>query len=313
MWDSLQTWLADWRNPALVVALVGLLYLARGPAERLIRAAFGVPAHGLRLVDRWITAGGTAAMAHHDALKAQLAAEEPRAGYSTGTRFVFALILMAAVGIAAWLNLALLERPMAELVGDSYSVMGVPLYRLAAMAIIVLEIAVGMVLLEALGGTAMFPQLTRLEKQRRLRIAVVVTMATALVVLATIEAALALTRDEISRLERELMGSLAGATPSETAQSVNQIARYAQAAFGFVIPFALAFLGFAIELLVRTGRVVAQFAVGQVLLTTSFLVRLLRHLTGGLMVLALALYDVAIFLPLYIERQVERHLRKRTP
>src|SRR4051794_31459551 len=250
-------------------------------------------------------------MAHHDALAAQLAAEEPQGahkggGYATGTRFVFALILMAAVGIAGWLNLALLERPMAELVGDSYSVMGVPLYRLAAMAIIVLEIAVGMVLLEALGGTAMFPQLTRLEKQPRLRIAVVITLATALVVLATIEAALALTRDEIARLDRELMGSLAGAAPSETGQSVGQVARYAQAAFGFVIPFALAFLGFAVELLVRTGRVVVQFALGQVLLTGAFLVRLLRHLTGGLMALALALYDFAIFLPLYVERQVKK-------
>jgi hypothetical protein len=311
VWDALQTWLTDWRNPALVLALVALLYLARGPAERLIRAAFGVPAHGLRLVDRWILSGGTAAMAHHDALAAQLAAEEPQGahkggGYATGTRFVFALILMAAVGIAGWLNLALLERPMAELVGDSYSVMGVPLYRLAAMAIIVLEIAVGMVLLEALGGTAMFPQLTRLEKQPRLRIAVVITLATALVVLATIEAALALTRDEIARLDRELMGSLAGAAPSETGQSVGQVARYAQAAFGFVIPFALAFLGFAVELLVRTGRVVVQFALGQVLLTGAFLVRLLRHLTGGLMALALALYDFAIFLPLYVERQVKK-------
>jgi hypothetical protein len=165
------------------------------------------------------------------------------------------------------------------------------------------------VLLEALGGTAMFPQLTRLERQRRLRIAVIVTMAIALVVLASIEAALALTRDEIARLERELMGTLAGAAPSEGAQSVSQVARYAQAAFGFVIPFALAFLGFAIELLVRTGRVVAQFVLGQVLLTTSFLVRLLRQIIAGLMALALALYDFAIFLPLFIERQVQkRHI-----
>jgi len=138
----------------------------------------------------------------------------------------------------------------------------------------------------------------------------IVTLVLALFVLASIEAALALTRDEIARLDRELMGTLAGAAPSDAAQSmnqsVNQLTRYAQAAFGFVIPFALAFLGFAIELLVRTGRVVAQFAVGQVLLTAAFLVRLLRQLTGGLMALALALYDFAIFLPLYIERQVAK-------
>jgi hypothetical protein len=308
MWQSLQEWVSDWRNPALLLALVALLYLARLPAERLIRALFGFAGRALRLLDHWIAAGGIAAMAHYDRLKAHLAAKEPNGRHSTGTRFVFALVLMAAVGVAAWLNLALLERPMAELVGDAYSVMGVPLYRLAAMAIIVLEIAVGMVLLEALGGTAMFPQLTRLEQKRKLRIAVIVTMATALVVLASIEAALALTRDEISRLERELMGTLAGAAPSDSAQSVNQIARYAQAAFGFVIPFALAFLGVAIELLVRTGRVAAQFALGQVLLTGAFLVRLLRQLTSGLMALALALYDFAIFLPLFIERQVHKRL-----
>jgi hypothetical protein len=143
---------------------------------------------------------------------------------------------------------------------------------------------------------------------------VIVTMATALLILAVIEAALALTRDEISRLERELMGTLAGAQPSEAAHSVSQIAGYAQAAFGFVIPFALAFLGFAIELLVRAGRVVGQFALGQVLLTVSFLVRLLRHLTEGLMAVALAVYEFAIFLPLYVERQLERRrVRKETP
>ena len=58
----------------------------------------------------------------------------------------------------------------------------------------------------------------------------------------------------------------------------------------------------------RTGRVVAQFVLGQVLLTTSFLVRLLRQIIAGLMALALALYDFAIFLPLFIERQVQKRL-----
>jgi hypothetical protein len=306
MWQSLLDWVADWRNLALVAALVALLYLARLPAERLIRALFGVAGNALRLVDRWVLAGATTAMDHHQALRKTLALEEPAGTYSTGTRFVFALILTAAVGIAGWLNLALLERPMAELVGDSQSLMGVPLYRLAALAIIVLEVAVGMVLLEALGGTTMFPQLARLEQQPKLRIAVVVTMATALLVLAGIEVALALARDEISRLERELMGTLAGAAPAESGQSAGELARYAQAAFGFVIPFALAFLGFAIEMLVRTGRVVAQFALGQVLLTGAFLVRLLRHMVLGLMSLVLALYDFAIFLPLFVERRLPR-------
>jgi hypothetical protein len=238
-----------------------------------------------------------------DAAQGAANAEPLRLGHSSGIRFAFALVLMLAVGIAGWLNFALLERPMAEVVGDSYRVMGVPIYRLAALAIIVLEVAVGMVLLEALGGTTMFPQFERLEQKKKLRLAVIVTMATALIVLAAIEAALALTRDEISRLERELMATLAGAPPDATGHTVGEIARYAQAAFGFVIPFALAFLGFAIEALIRNGRVVAQLAIGALLQVASFLVRLLRQLVLGLLAVLLALYDFAIFLPLFIERK----------
>jgi hypothetical protein len=232
-------------------------------------------------------------------------------GHSTGIGLAFAIVLILAVGIAGWLNFALLERPMAEVVGDSYRIMGVPIYRLAALAIIVLEVAVGIVLLEALGVTTMFPQFERLEQKKGQRLAIIVVMTTALVVLALIEAALALTRDEISRLERELLGTLAGTAPSEAGEAAGAMARYAQAAFGLIIPFALAFLGFAIEALIRNGRVVLQLLLGFMLESMSFAVRLLRFLVEGLLALALAAYDLLIFLPLVIERLVRALLASR--
>jgi hypothetical protein len=238
------------------------------------------------------------------AIQASPASSGVKLGHSTGIGLAFAIVLILAVGIAGWLNFALLERPMAEVVGDSYRVMGVPIYRLAALAIIVLEVAVGIVLLEALGVTTMFPQFERLEQKKGQRLAIVVVMTTALVVLALIEAALALTRDEISRLERELLGTLAGAQPSDSGQAVAGMARYAQAAFGLIIPFALAFLGFAIEALIRNGRVVIQLVVGFLLESLSFFVRLLRFVTEGLLAVALAAYDLLIFLPLFVERLV---------
>lgn len=107
----------------------------------------------------------------------------------------------------------------------------------------------------------------------------------------------------MSRRDRELMATLAGAQPDASGHAVGEIARYAQAAFGFVIPFALAFLGFAIEALIRNGRVVAQLAIGAMLQVASFLVRLLRQLVLGVLSVLLALYDFAIFLPLFIERK----------
>ncbi|HQS17051.1 hypothetical protein [Reyranella sp.] len=238
-------------------------------------------------------------------------ARDVKLGHSTGIGLAFAIVLILAVGIAGWLNFALLERPMAEVVGDSYRIMGVPIYRLAALAIIVLEVAVGIVLLEALGVTTMFPQFERLEQKKGQRLAIIIVMTTALVVLALIEAALALTRDEISRLERELLGTLAGTAPSEAGEAAGAMARYAQAAFGLIIPFALAFLGFAIEALIRNGRVVLQLLLGFILESLSFAVRLLRFLVEGLLAVALAAYDLVIFLPLIVERLVRALLASR--
>lgn len=365
MVDNLLAWLADWRHPALLLAAMLVLYVAREGAHRLLRAGALLAAAGLRQLDAWLRVGATNASARHRRLAASLKEEElqPRipdevrhaekalakvhdeatlkkaegaveklgahvaehrevmrsygvhlrdtasaaspapVAASSGTRLVFALILVAAVGVAGWLNFALLERPMAEVVGDSYRVMGVPIYRLAALAIIVLEVAVGMVLLEALGGTTMFPPFERLEHRKALRLTVVVVLGTALVVLASIEAALALTRDEITQLERDLLGTLAGNAPAAGNNDVGQLARWAQAAFGFVIPFALAFLGFAIEMLVRHARVVLQLVLAFLLQVLSFAVRFLHRLVTGLLAFVLAVYDFLIFLPLFIERK----------
>ncbi len=374
MVEALQAWLSNGTHLAFLAGGIVLLYLARDAAHRLLRAAFLLAAHTLRLVERWIGFGASSANARYERLTAGMkeaelqprlpaemrdvrrlvdrhGPEDPRAraaldrleadvaehrqviqsygvqlhaiqasqapvrdvklGHSTGIGLAFAIVLILAVGVAGWLNFALLERPMAEVVGDSYRIMGVPIYRLAALAIIVLEVAVGIVLLEALGITTMFPQFERLEQKKGQRLAIIIVMTTALVVLALIEAALALTRDEISRLERELLGTLAGTAPSEAGEAAGAMARYAQAAFGLIIPFALAFLGFAIEALIRNGRVVLQLLVGFVLESLSFAVRLLRFLVEGLLAVALAAYDLVIFLPLVAERLVRALLSSR--
>jgi hypothetical protein len=373
MLDALLVWFADGEHLAFLAVAVGLLYLARGAAHGLLRAAFLVVTRTLRLIERWLGFGASRARDRHGRLAAgmkeaelqprlpaeigaayrlaarqgpdhsdvrtaqdrieanvgehrrvleaygiQLRAIESsgsgsavRLGHSTGIGLVFALVLILAVSIAGWLNFALLERPMQEVVGDSYRVIGVPIYRLAALAIIVLEVAVGIVLLEALGVTTMFPQFERLDGRGAQRLAIILVMTTALVVLALIEATLALTRDEISRQERELLGTLAGSVPGATTESVSGMARYAQAAFGLIIPFALAFLGFAIEALIRNGRVVLQLLVGFVLESLAFFARLLRLLVEGLLAVALAAYDLVIFLPLAVERFARAGLASR--
>src|SRR5262245_47482672 len=143
MWDMLKVWLSDPVNLAVAAALVALLYAAREPAHRSIRNLFLLAGRAGRVGHRWLMMAADGSQRAHDGLVASLP-EHERRNASPGTRLAFALVLTLAVGIAGWLNFALLERPMMELLGDSYQVMGVPVYRLAALAIIVLEVAVGM-------------------------------------------------------------------------------------------------------------------------------------------------------------------------
>jgi hypothetical protein len=76
MLDNVLAWLADWRHPAAIAVAIGLLYVAREGAQRLLRTAFLFAAHGLRLIDRWIRAGAEAAMSRHDRLVAGLREDE---------------------------------------------------------------------------------------------------------------------------------------------------------------------------------------------------------------------------------------------
>jgi hypothetical protein len=63
--------------------------------------------------------------------------------------------------------------------------------------------------------------------------------------------------------------------------------------------------------LIRNGRVVFQLLLGFVLESLSFAVRLLRFLVEGLLAVALAAYDLVIFLPLVVERLVRFLLSTR--
>ena len=70
MVEALQAWLSDGTHLALLAGGIVLLYLARDAAHRLLRAAFLLAAHMLRLIERWVGFGATSANARYERLTA---------------------------------------------------------------------------------------------------------------------------------------------------------------------------------------------------------------------------------------------------
>ena len=106
--------------------------------------------------------------------------------------FVSMLVLGVAIGGAA-INFSLIARPMAEMVGGTSLIGGFRTADIAALVIIMVEISMGLFLMESLRITRLFPVIGALPDKMRVRM-VWITF-TILFLLASVEAGLAYMRE----------------------------------------------------------------------------------------------------------------------
>lgn len=112
-------------------------------------------------------------------------------------------------------------------------------------------------------------------------------------------------REKLAQDDATLVATLVGGQGEMNAVAANVwITTAAQMGMGFILPFALTFVAIPLESFVHSSRTVLGI-VGQGLLRAlSFLLRLIgnvfRH--GGNMLIRL--YDLVIFLPLWLEQRV---------
>ncbi len=211
--------------------------------------------------------------------------------------FVSALVLAVAVGGAA-INFTLIARPMAEMVGGTTFIGGFRTAQIAALVIIMVEVSMGLFLMESLRITRLFPVVGALSDRTRVRM-VAVTFAI-LLLLASVEAGLAYMRELLMQDELATSALLRG---GETAAPSDYlwITTAAQMGMGFTLPFALVFVAIPLETFVHSLRtVVGVLGIGLlrvVHLVLSLLSRLFWH-AGDAFV---RLYDIPIFMPLWIE------------
>ena len=211
--------------------------------------------------------------------------------------FVSAMVLLVALGGAA-INFSLIARPMAEMVGGTSFIGVFKTADIAALVIIMVEISMGLFLMESLRITRLFPVIGALPDKMRVRM-IWITF-TILLLLASIEAGLAYMREVLLQDELATSALLRG---SEAAieNGFLWITTAAQMGMGFVLPFALVFVAIPLETFIHSLRTVVGLAGIGLLRLLALVLRVLGNGFRHLGTLIERLYDLPLFVPLWLE------------
>ncbi len=215
--------------------------------------------------------------------------------------FVSALVLAVAIGGAA-INFSLIARPMAEMVGGTSLIGGYRTADIAALVIIMVEISMGLFLMESLRITRLFPVIGALADKVRVRMAVITF--TILFLLATVEAGLAYMREVLLHDELATSALLRGDASATATNEYLWITTAAQMGMGFILPFALTFVAIPLETFVHSLRTVLGMVGIALLRFTSLLLRLLGNASLHIGTLLEQLYDLPLFVPLWLEQRM---------
>ena len=220
--------------------------------------------------------------------------------------FVAGFVLAIAIG-GAMINFNLIARPMQEMVGGSSTMMGYKVAHIAALVIILVEVAMGLFLMESLRITRLFPVIGAMKDSMRIRM-VFITFAI-LLMLASVEAGLAYMREILSQDDAALRASLLdGAAQAASASgglSERWITTAAQMGMGFILPFALVFVAIPLESFIHAARTVLGMAAVTVLRSLSFTFELFANSAHYLGQMLISLYDLLIFIPLWVELKIK--------
>jgi hypothetical protein len=168
----------------------------------------------------------------------------------------------------------------------------------------------GLLLMEALRITHLFPRIASLSEHLRRRMMWIALIL--LVTLAGVEAALALMRDMLIADKQALLHSLATAAPTAANEGwVGRIPTAGQMLLGFILPFALAFIAVPLESLIHSSRTVGGVLLAALVDALALVLRVASNVARRLARVLITVYDVAIVLPLLAERYAKAGLATR--
>ena len=216
--------------------------------------------------------------------------------------FVSGLVLMIAIGGAA-INFSLIARPMSEMVGGTSYIGTFRTSDVAALVIIMVEVSMGLFLMESLRITRLFPVIAALPD--RMRIRMVWITFTMLTLLASVEAGLAYMREVLLQDELATGALLRGAAEGGLQNEYLWITTVAQMGMGFILPFALTFVAIPFETFVHSSRTVLGLCGIGFLRALAMLLRVLSNGFRHFGTLLERLYDLPLFVPLWLEARAK--------
>src|SRR5205807_8993137 len=131
-----------------------------------------------------------------------------------------------------------------------------------------------------------------------------------LLMLACIEASLAILREQIVESSSALRQSLAGVSAPVASTATSHIPVIGQAVLGFILPWILAMVAVPLETMISTGGHIVLSAVTGGMHLGSMVCRLGGHGMRYLCEAARHVYDIYIVIPLQIERMVTNGSRQ---
>jgi hypothetical protein len=227
--------------------------------------------------------------------------------------FVKSTVIMACLIGGAFLNFHLIALPMSEMVGSGARIGSFTIAEVSGMMIVVLEMVIGMLLMEVLNITRLFPAFGTLDDRKRRTL--VWTFLGFIFIFASIEAGLAFMRDQIATDNAALKTLLVGGEVV-SAESVGNISQFipqtAQMMLGFILPFVLMFAAVPFESFVESSRVILGGLLIQLLHFLIILMRLLATIVRYAVDIILAVYDIVVSVPLWIEHKLSQRVKGET-
>jgi hypothetical protein len=229
--------------------------------------------------------------------------------FSASKLFTISLLVLGIALGGAFVNFQLIALPMSELVPAGARLGGVPVATISALVIVLMEIAVGIFVLDMLGITELFPRLAGIPASRR-RLVLGVALG-GLFFLSAVESSLAVLREVIVEADAALKLALAGEASPVAQASTSPIPVVGQAVLGFVLPWILALVAIPLEMLLDSGRHVATVLVALVLSALGALARVGAHAVRIVSGVLPNLYDAYVSIPLRLEKALRERREVR--
>lgn len=244
----------------------------------------------------------------------------------------FIAILITAIALSGvFLNFFLIERPMAEIVGEGARIGGIGLPTFAAIIVIFLEFVAGVVLMDAAGFTRLIPAFHSMsDGARKIMFWVAFSF---LALFSVLEMTLSIVREQIIEQQQETRDlanralitptltptpdapapdavATDAAAPQEASEGL-ALSTIAQLILAGIIPWLLAAAALPLETIVRNSVFMLSIAGSFLLLAAAFICKTLAVAFKNVGLFLLAVYDAIIFAPLWIERRVKGTMRNR--